>query len=293
MPRIRDDFEDDIPPRRRRETIMERRLRVARGEIDPEMDTEDEDLVPFRSGRPIYAPSRSGTGCAQATLYIVIGGLAALLIVLFFFGSMLSGVGSVLSRGPQLPVIVASPTLTIRTNAAVIQRLQRLNRLETTSYTVETVIEAGIEGNIWEDLLFGDRLLLIAHGTVVAGIDLSELGTEDIVISPDGARVQLTLPPVRIFNVTLDNSRTRVYDRQQGLLAPTNKDLETEARQAAERKIIQSACEGNIIQQATEDSQRAMEQFLSLLDFQQVEVVASPGSTCTVTSPTSPVPTTP
>lgn len=98
---------------------------------------------------------------------------------------------------------------------------------------------------------------------------------------------------MRIFGVNLDNSRTRVYDRQQGFLAQTNKDLETAARQAAEAKILQAACEGGVLEQATEDSERALQQLLSLLEFQQIEVIPSGMPSCQVSTPTSPAPVSP
>ncbi|NJK78994.1 MAG: DUF4230 domain-containing protein [Chloroflexaceae bacterium] len=295
-----DEYDDDLTPRERRERLMQRRMR--RVDDDDEYDDEYDDaprrreslIERRRRARAEYyddddsvglnippATGRSGAGCAQTTLYLVVGGLLALVVVLFFFSNTMNNVASFFTGTPQLPELVASPTPTIRTDsAAVIERIQGLSRLETTSYTIEKVIEAGIEGNAFENLLFGDRLLLIAQGTVLAGIDLSTLTTEDVIVSPDGAVVTITLPPVQIFDVTLDNDATRVYDRQQGFFASPDRDLETEARQAAEREILAAACEGGILQRATDDSQRAMEQFLSLLDVDEVIVRAAPVPVC-------------
>ncbi|HEX5689413.1 MAG TPA: DUF4230 domain-containing protein, partial [Roseiflexaceae bacterium] len=77
---------------------------------------------------------------------------------------------------------------------------------------------------------------------------------------------------------TLDNQRTRVYDRQTGPLAGDNTDLETRARQEAENTIFQAACEDGILQKASDEAQRSMEQFLRLLKFQEVEVVGRAGA---------------
>jgi hypothetical protein len=76
-----------------------------------------------------------------------------------------------------------------------------------------------------------------------------------------------------------------VYVRNRGLFAPENKDLETLARQAAEAQILAAACEGGIMERATDDGRRAMEQLLSLLEFESVQVItAAPGS-CVVSGP--------
>ncbi len=289
-----DDPLDRLPPRRR-ETIMERRLRKARGEdIDDSLDDlyDDDDLIDDYAvphtldrgadiRRPRYAQRGGGSGCAQATLYLVLGALATLLIVLFFVRDAVSSISNPLGNVlPDLDALMASPTPTIGVNtAAVLQRVQQLRKLETTSYTVEKVIEAGIQGNTFENILFGDRLLLIAHGTVVAGIDLSKLDEEDVVLSPDERTLTIRLPPVEIFSVNLDNNKTRVYDRQQGLLAPTNKDLETQARQSAEQQILAAACEGEIMYQAHRDSQEIMRQLLNLVDMNQdIEIVIEPAA---------------
>jgi hypothetical protein len=286
------------PPRQKRETIMEQRLRKARGEtVDERLefydhdDTADDDGdVPLLRREPVEEPYAAmhplggymGSGCTQK---IVLFSLVALTIgaIVLLLGSMdLSNLPNPFRRFlPDVPAMVGEPTPTIRTDsAAVVKRVQQLNRLETTSYTVEKVIEAGIQGNAFQDLLFGDRLLLIAHGTVIAGIDMSTLQANDVTISTDGKTLIFHMPPVEIFSVMLDNSRTRVYDRQQGLLAAPNKDLESKARQVAEAEILKAACEGGMMQRATEDAQRSLEQLLSMFDFEHIEVVPAAIPTC-------------
>jgi hypothetical protein len=106
---------------------------------------------------------------------------------------------------------------------------------------------------------------------------LGKLKDSDVTISPDGKSVTLRLPPSEIFSKSLNNDRTRVYDREQGILAPENKDLETQARLGAEAEILTAACEANVMQKAADEAQRSLEQFLRLLDFESVTVVATAG----------------
>jgi hypothetical protein len=219
----------------------------------------------------------SGTNWVQSLLYIVLGTLSLVFIIMLFSSDqVISGIRrQVFGSVPQVSMPFAAPTPTIRTDApTVLQRVQKLNRLETTSYTFEKVIEGSVQGNALQNILMHDRLLLIAHGTVTAGIDLSKLTLEDVTVSEDGTTVRIYLPPVEVFSTNLDTNQTRVIDREQGLLASPNPDLETNARQVAAGEILKAACESGMMQRATEDSQRAMQQFLSLLDFQQVEVIA-------------------
>jgi len=169
----------------------------------------------------------------------------------------------------------------IRSGAAVIQRIQQLSRLETASYTVEQVIDVRQgQGNPVFDFFAGDNLLLIAHGTVVAGVDLNKLDAGAVTISPDGRTITLRVPPVQIFDSHLDSSKTRVYSRDQRILAPENKDLETQARIEAERQILQAACEDGVMSRATDEATKSLRQFLSLLDYNTVDVIASTPAAC-------------
>ena len=81
-------------------------------------------------------------------------------------------------------------------------------------------------------------------GTIAAAISLAALLPQgayaqsvkesDVTISADGKTITLRLPPSEIFSKSLNNDRTRVYDRQTGIFASENKDLETQARSSAE-----------------------------------------------------------
>lgn len=160
----------------------------------------------------------------------------------------------------------------------VIEEIRSLNRLETASFTIEKVIDAGTQGNAFQQILFGDRILLIAHGEVIAGVDLSKLTENDIAISD--RNVRLVLPPTEILVTTLDNDQTRVYDRRRGLLTKGDNNLESEARKAAEETIRSAACSGNILGEASKNAKSQLTAFLQALKFSSVEVVTSQAS-CT------------
>jgi hypothetical protein len=174
-----------------------------------------------------------------------------------------------------IPAVEAPPE--IISGDTIVQEIRQISRLETTTYTIERVIEARQSDPTWPDWLRGDRLLLIANGTVVAGVDMGKLEPSDVVVSPDGKSATVTLPPAEIFNLDaiLNNSKTRVYDRQQGLLAPANENLETEARRVAEGELLAAACEEGIMERATDDAAATLTTMLTLFD---LEVTVVPGS---------------
>src|SRR5206468_8387032 len=122
--------------------------------------------------------------------------------------------GSVPSFGLNL---VTTPTVTIDTNRpSVIEGVRALNRLETVNYDLEKVISGKSSGPLF-DFLTSDKILLVAHGEVVGGVDLGKLTPQDIGI--EGDKVTIKLPGPEILYSKLDNDKTYVYDRQTGLLS--------------------------------------------------------------------------
>jgi hypothetical protein len=158
----------------------------------------------------------------------------------------------------------------------VILQVRSLARLETAQYTVEKVITAETGQGALAPL-FGDRLLFVAHGTVIAGVDLSRLADSDVTVAPDG-RVTIILPPAEVFVATLDNQKSYVYDRQTGILTKGNVDLETQARQVAEDAILKAAVEDGILKLAQSTAEAFVDRLLRSLKFTDVLIVpATPG----------------
>jgi hypothetical protein len=159
---------------------------------------------------------------------------------------------------------------------SVIKEVQKLGSLETASFSIEKVVEAGQQSNPFQDILFGDRILLIAHGKVIAGIDLYKIKESDIKVQ--GKELSITLQAPRILSSTLDNSKTKVYDRTEGLLNRGNKDLETKARQAAETSITKAACDGGILEEARTNAIERIKQLFIFAGFSSVKVTVPVGS---------------
>lgn len=158
----------------------------------------------------------------------------------------------------------------------VIKELRTLNRLETASFTIEKIIDAGTSGNAFQQFLYGDQILLIAHGQIIAGIDLSKLEKDDVQISEKS--IILKLPAPEILVTTLDNGQTRVYDRRQGILSKGDKNLESNARKVAIDTITDAACKGGILQSAADNAKKQLSAFLKALGFTTITIEIPPGS---------------
>jgi hypothetical protein len=161
-----------------------------------------------------------------------------------------------------------NPTPTIIPNPiTVIHDVRSLARLETIQYTLEKVITAE-EGQDTLSFLFGDRLLFVGHGQVIAGVDMAKLRPEDMWV--EGQVLHIRLPPAEIFVVSLDNEKSYVYDRSTGLLRQGDINLERAARIAAENEIQTAALEDGILQLAQQNAESYMIRLLRGLGYPDV-----------------------
>ncbi|HEY5983267.1 MAG TPA: DUF4230 domain-containing protein [Anaerolineales bacterium] len=145
-----------------------------------------------------------------------------------------------------------------------ITEVRALARLETIQYSVEKVITAEIGQGFFGSLL-GDKLLFVAHGTVIAGIDMSKIAPEDLRLQ--NGVLYARLPPAEIFVATLDNEKSYVYDRETGVLTKGDRNLETTARQAAEQEIRKAAEQDGILQLAQQNAETYLSKFFAALGY--------------------------
>ncbi len=163
---------------------------------------------------------------------------------------------------------ILNPTPTILPDPiTVIEQVRSLARLETIQYSVEKVITAET-GQGPFGFLFGDRLLLVAHGVVIAGIDLNKLSPQDV--SEQQGVLYVKLPDAEIFMATLDNNKSYVFSRDTGLLSKGDLNLESSARQAAEVEITNAAVADGILNQAQQNGENYLFRLFRSLGFKDV-----------------------
>lgn len=168
--------------------------------------------------------------------------------------------GRLLGRSTEIDV--SQPT--------VVNKIQQLQRLETVVYTMDKVVSGEKENPILPNFLAGDRLLMIVHGEVVAGVDFSGLKSGDVAI--EDKKVVLRLPSAQVFSTRIDNERTKVYSRQTGLLVPVDPNLETQVRQEAERQLLEAAMADGILRNAQVNAASTIRSLLQGLGFEEIEL---------------------
>ena len=209
---------------------------------------------------------RRGSGTLILILFSLILGAAAIVV---FLRQATTGIMA------RVATAITGRTTTFDTSVpAVVQKIQRLNRLETVVYSIDTVVEGNKSSTVLPDLLAGDRILLVVHGQSIAGIDLSQLKPEDVQITESGGArsIHVTLPASQLFVTNLDNQHTRVYVRSTGLLVPADPNLETDTRGKAEQQLQASALADGILDTASKNARATVTTLLYSFGFKEVNV---------------------
>lgn len=161
-------------------------------------------------------------------------------------------------------------------SAAVIRQVKSLSELVTVQYVIERVegLEVPSEHIVGQLLGSENRVLILAHGNVKAGIDLSKLKPEDVRVN--GKTIMINLPHAYITDAYLDDTLTKVIDRKTGLLAPSDKNLEQTVRQNAVDDIRRAARDGGILKDAEDRARTQIKNLLIGLGFEHVEFEPAP-----------------
>ena len=228
----------------------------------------------------------SGCAIVAATLGVVL--LACVLLSFATLQDGLSGIGRVF-QWPSIGFAFGTPTVTIDTSRpAIIDRVRALSRLETVHYQVEKVVTGESTGPLPE-MFTGDKILLVAHGEVIAGVDLGKMEEGDVRVVSD--TVTIRMPAAEILSFKLDNEKTYVYDRQTGFFSDPDPNLETEIRRAAEAKIVEASQEAGITEQAATNARQVLRSLLAGLGYDDVRFEDAPPRIPTGTPRATTVPT--
>jgi len=165
-----------------------------------------------------------------------------------------------------------------RSGPVVLRSLERLTEYRAASANLEVIVDVEEDG-ILPGFLQGEKTLLVAAGRVDASVDFRNLGPGALQVSEDRRAVTITLPAARLEKAQVDLERSRVFDRDRGLLDriggvfQDNPSNERELLLLAERKLQAAAAADQGVLQAAERNTRAMlDSLMRGLGFEEVTV---------------------
>ena len=135
-------------------------------------------------------------------------GLAVVIVVL----SLALGIGigrfDFMGRMPVIGTFFEDRPPQTTTGPLVVEGIQELDQLATVRWTESVPVTRESGGTGLERILSGERVLLIATGEVEAGVDLGDIGKDDVLVCGDS--VTIRLPEAEILSVGLDEEQSRV-----------------------------------------------------------------------------------
>ena len=209
-------------------------------------------------------PRRTGS------LWLGIWGILAGVVLTILLAGTVSRLTTGMTLFKLLSILRAGRTEINVDQPTVVRQIQQLERLETVSYTMDKIISGGSDNPYLPKFLVGDRLLLLVHGEVVAGVDMAKVGPADIEVH--GRDISIRVPHAEVFSTRLDNARTRVYSRDTGLFSSADPNLETAVRQEGERQLLQAALQDGILKTADQNAHTTLSRLLQSMGFGQISI---------------------
>lgn len=170
-----------------------------------------------------------------------------------------------------------------RSGPVLLKSLQDLSQYRAATANLQIIIDTEQDARYLPSFLKGERVLFVAAGSVDAQIDFARLGRRGsggaLRVSRDRRTVTVTLPPAELGPVRVDPGRSRVYDRDRGLLDRVgdvfadNPADEQPLYRLAERKLRAAAAGDRALRATAERNTRAMlEGLLRGLGFERITV---------------------
>jgi hypothetical protein len=160
-----------------------------------------------------------------------------------------------------------------RSQPALVRSIQDLGELRTARANMQVVVDLERDTPL-PAFLGGERTLFVAAGDVDAAIDLRRAR-----VTTSGDTATITVPPPQTTKPRLDLRRSRVYDRDRGLLDRIGDALSDDGSdtqpvyEAAERKLAEAAeRDGVLARTARENARRLLSGLARGLGFERVVV---------------------
>ena len=213
---------------------------------------------------------------SQGLLRLAVAAAAAFLAVIFL-----------VSLIPGFPSLNPFATETKdRSQPVLLKSLVRLSEYRAASANLQVVVDVEQDAKLLPSFLKGEKVLFVAAGSVDAGVDFRRLDKRSIVVSDDRRSATITLPAPKLSRARVDLAKSRVFDRDRGLLDRIESAFtedpsdERELFLLAERKLTESAAQDPSLPKAAERNTRDMlTGLLRALGFEKVTVRFAPRAT--------------
>jgi hypothetical protein len=165
-----------------------------------------------------------------------------------------------------------------RSPAPILTELRDLAELHAAQAQFEVIVDHEDDVNLVPQFLAGERVQFVAVGTVDAVLDLTGIGVADVEIDDAGTAVTITVPPVTLDAPVIDHDRSRVMNRDRGLVdrlggalvdSPTG---ERELLLAAEAQMTDAAARTDLVARGQASATATLTSLVEGLGYTEVVV---------------------
>ncbi len=194
-----------------------------------------------------------------------------LITSLFLIGVWRTGTSFIHTVGAIFNTPASPPQVDVQ--SLVVNQVRGVSELTTAVFVMDAVVPASQDRKVGDFTIGTTNLLYMGQGEIRAGIDLTALNAQDVKISDN--TVQIVLPPPEILDSKIDVNRSQVYHYDRGFLnlgpdvAP---QLQTMAERETLNKILLSACDHGVLEDANEKAELAVTQLLTIAGYDNIEV---------------------
>ena len=217
---------------------------------------------------PPAASTRSEKRGVPSGLVMLAVAVLGFVLLAGWFGDLLPGLGNPFSE-----------QTVDRSGPAVLKSIRNLSDFRAATGHFEVIVDVEKDTRFVPDKLKGERILFVAVGSVDAGVDFSGLKEDAVAVSDDRRSVTLELPPARYHEPQLDLERSRVYDRDRGVinrlqsLFGDDTGTDPEVYTLAEEKLAAAARGGSgLLKRAERNTRLMLTGLLRALGFTSVEI---------------------
>lgn len=168
-----------------------------------------------------------------------------------------------------------------RSQPVLLKSLENLSDFRAATANMQVVVDVEQDSRLLPSFIKGERTLFVAAGTVDAAVDFRGLSADEgaVKVSSDRRSVRLTLPAATLLEPRLDPDRTRVYDRDRGVLDRVSDAFsdrpgdEQPLYQLADEKLAAAAAaDPKLLQTAERNTRSMLEGLLRGLGFEQITI---------------------
>jgi hypothetical protein len=165
-----------------------------------------------------------------------------------------------------------------RSAPALLNRLEDLSEYRAASAQLQELIDIEDDTRFVPSFISGERVSFLAFGTVDAVVDFGDLGKGSVTVSDDRKTATVVLPHARIDSVRVDPDRSRVLNRQRGVLDrlgsvfSDNPTSERELYQLGEKKLRAAAADSKLTARAEANTRKMLRALFQSLGFEHITI---------------------